>query len=355
MPELADLIYSVGTVSVSAGGMTVTGVGTGWSSADIQIMDTLELGGAHCFVAAVGSDTQITLLQPWPGEAVAAAGYAIVRGSPLRWEGAAAGQNVVDLIARARLIQSGVTTTAVAAAMGNAPPGAPITGDTYLVGTAPTGAWAGHAGQLATWTGTDWSFRVAGQGWRVYSRATGAEYVRSASAWVLSGVDSRQPLDATLTGLAAVSTAADQMIYATGTDAFATAATSAYGRSLLAPADAESAQILLNLSRVRSQLTTIADDTALQIDLGAGVIGWGVVAPQFSSGAAALFAFRATSGGYYVRLLASVGTIAVSSVPLTGTTGADGGVTLSVTSATFWVENRTGGSQPYLISLFRNT
>ncbi|WP_454917420.1 hypothetical protein [Xanthobacter sediminis] len=130
---------------------------------------------------------------------------------------------------------------------------------------------------------------------------------------------------------------------------------SSLGQSLLAAADAESAQILLNLSRVRSQLTTIADDTALQIALGAGVIGWGVVAPQFSSGAAALFAFRATSGGYYVRLLASVGTIDVRSIPLTGTTGADGGVTIAATSGNLWLENRTGGAQPYLISLFRNT
>lgn len=42
----------------------------------------------------------------------------------------------------------------------NNPPGAPILGDRYLVGTAPTGAWVGFANQVAEWNGAAWVFTV---------------------------------------------------------------------------------------------------------------------------------------------------------------------------------------------------
>jgi hypothetical protein len=40
----------------------------------------------------------------------------------------------------------------------NAPPDAPVEGDTYIVGTAPTGAWAGWANAIAGWFGGAWVF-----------------------------------------------------------------------------------------------------------------------------------------------------------------------------------------------------
>ena len=40
----------------------------------------------------------------------------------------------------------------------NNPPASPETGDTYLVGSTPTGDWVGHAGELAVWSGSAWSF-----------------------------------------------------------------------------------------------------------------------------------------------------------------------------------------------------
>ena len=55
------------------------------------------------------------------------------------------------------------------------------------------------------------------------------------------GGGSGQPLDATLTALAALTTAADQMPYTTGADAFAMTAATAFGRSLLAASSASSA------------------------------------------------------------------------------------------------------------------
>lgn len=49
-----------------------------------------------------------------------------------------------------------------------APPAAPTSGDTYIVGPAATGAWAGKDGQVAVWDGAAWVFGVPRLGWIVY-------------------------------------------------------------------------------------------------------------------------------------------------------------------------------------------
>lgn len=45
----------------------------------------------------------------------------------------------------------------------NAPPGAPAVGATYVIGAAPTGAWAGFANRLAQWVGV-WALASAPEG-----------------------------------------------------------------------------------------------------------------------------------------------------------------------------------------------
>lgn len=42
----------------------------------------------------------------------------------------------------------------------NEPPGAPVAGETWIVGAVPTGAWVGHEDELAEWSGTGWTFAV---------------------------------------------------------------------------------------------------------------------------------------------------------------------------------------------------
>lgn len=72
-----------------------------------------------------------------------------------------------------------------------------------------------------------------------------------------------QPLDATLTALAGLSTAGDQMIYATASDTFATSSISAYGRTLIDDADAATARTTLGLGSMALQ-----DNTNVNIDGG---------------------------------------------------------------------------------------
>lgn len=79
----------------------------------------------------------------------------------------------------------------------NAPPGSPNEGDSYIVGSSPTGAWAGRANRIAIWTEGGWRF-VPGNddsgtaismgarqtGLRVYDRAAAELKIWNGSAWV---------------------------------------------------------------------------------------------------------------------------------------------------------------------------
>lgn len=64
----------------------------------------------------------------------------------------------------------------------DAPPGAPAEGECWLVGGTPTGAWADHAGELASYQAGGWIFAVPRDGMRVLDRSTGQD-VRYRGGW----------------------------------------------------------------------------------------------------------------------------------------------------------------------------
>lgn len=66
----------------------------------------------------------------------------------------------------------------------SAPPGGAVEGDTYVVGPAPTGAWAGSEGKLATLLDGVWSFRTPADGWQVYVEDSAEIVIRQGGAWV---------------------------------------------------------------------------------------------------------------------------------------------------------------------------
>lgn len=65
---------------------------------------------------------------------------------------------------------------------------------------------------------------------------------------VNTALGTKQPVDATLTALSGVTTAADQLIYATGADTFSTTALTPFARTLLDDADAATARTTLGIS-----------------------------------------------------------------------------------------------------------
>lgn len=77
-------------------------------------------------------------------------------------------------------------TNAVTSAIVNAPPGGAAIGDTYIIGPAPTGAWAGQAGQIAIWDGVAWGIVPPREGMTLRAADTGQWFRRQGASW-LSG------------------------------------------------------------------------------------------------------------------------------------------------------------------------
>lgn len=72
----------------------------------------------------------------------------------------------------------------------NTPPASPNNGDTYVVGTAPTGIWVGNAKAIAYWTTNDpanpsgtWNYFVPKAGWIIYDVAQTSNYQFDGANW----------------------------------------------------------------------------------------------------------------------------------------------------------------------------
>lgn len=71
----------------------------------------------------------------------------------------------------------------------NAPPGSPSDGVQYIIGSSPTGAWAGNAAKLAIYYGSAWIVVTPADGYQAYDKALALPYVYSSSqsAWIAKG------------------------------------------------------------------------------------------------------------------------------------------------------------------------
>lgn len=77
-----------------------------------------------------------------------------------------------------RLVLLAVEARALAA-----PPANPAEGSRYLVAAAASGAWAGHAGEIAVLEDGIWQFHVPRPGWLAYVVAEDLFVVRTAAGW----------------------------------------------------------------------------------------------------------------------------------------------------------------------------
>lgn len=64
------------------------------------------------------------------------------------------------------------------------PPGSPTEGARYIVGASPTGAWSGHAGDIAAYQDAAWAFYAPQEGWQAWVADEGAFYVFDGADWV---------------------------------------------------------------------------------------------------------------------------------------------------------------------------
>ena len=68
------------------------------------------------------------------------------------------------------------------------PPVSPVEGHAYALGSAPTGAWAGHDGQIASVARDGWVFVSPGTGWRVWDIQAARLMVHDDEAWQAVGL-----------------------------------------------------------------------------------------------------------------------------------------------------------------------
>ncbi|MBR0553901.1 DUF2793 domain-containing protein [Stakelama marina] len=64
------------------------------------------------------------------------------------------------------------------------PPASPQPGQCWIVGAAPNGAWAAHAGALACWTPGGWRFAAGRAGMRCWSLADGFAVRFDGDGWI---------------------------------------------------------------------------------------------------------------------------------------------------------------------------
>jgi hypothetical protein len=78
----------------------------------------------------------------------------------------------------------------------NTPAVGPAEGDRYILGAAPTGAWSGHALEVAAYLSAAWAFYVPKEGWLAWVADEDLLYVFNGSAWAEftggSGTDDRK-------------------------------------------------------------------------------------------------------------------------------------------------------------------
>ncbi len=137
------------------------------------------------------------------------------------------------------------------------------TGQTLDVGTADSGRIVVNADNIDLAVSGVNSGTYNGLTVDTYGRTTGFSQPTTLAGYSITDA---QSLDATLTALAGVTVAADELIYATGEDAFSTTSLTTFGRSLLDDATASDARTTLGLGSIATQEASDVAITGGSID-----------------------------------------------------------------------------------------
>jgi len=182
--------YSTGTISGSQDSNLITGTGTEWlnnaAAGDLFVPEN----GQVYVVSAVTSDTALELTANLPADLVSAT-YTIHRRFtpnlklPLLDQGDLRADALVSraLVRIDTALNAGLTYHAAVLDLLATPPGAPTTGDRYLVTATATGAWAGYEDYIAEWDGSAWTFTQPAAPAYVWDADSSQFYVYEAGGW----------------------------------------------------------------------------------------------------------------------------------------------------------------------------
>ncbi|NYZ17202.1 DUF2793 domain-containing protein [Azospirillum sp. RWY-5-1] len=188
--------YRVGSVTVTQGATTVTGSGTGWKT-DRPVLPghtfSLRQSGVTYTVAAVDSDTQLTLSAPYAGATAVAQAYVINRDFTPYYNIPYPGYGDIDtaelwkqavLRIEQAIVEQDTGLNVIESRVATAPPATPSERVNYIVPAGATGIWAGQTNRIAVWDNDVWKFIEPREGWRVYVRDEAyVDYIFDDGAW----------------------------------------------------------------------------------------------------------------------------------------------------------------------------
>lgn len=141
--------------------------------------------------------------------------------------------------------------------------GLTLTGNTFAVGTASVTRIVVNANDIDLATTGVSASTYQSVTVDAYGRVTAGSNPTTLAGY---GITDAQPLDATLTALAAVTVAADQVIYSTAADTFTVTSLTSFGRNLIGAADATAARTTLGLGSMSTQNSNSVAITGGTID-----------------------------------------------------------------------------------------
>lgn len=203
MPDSPYISDPSWTCTITAGSPTVPVTGV---VAHLVIQPGDHLIGAAGGGLAIGAVTAstITLLRNAPAAQAGSGIPLIVERGPWRAMPAAAAIVSREVYERMQIAASDGRSLPVIGIL-NTPPASPAHRDRYLIGTSPTGAWAGMANSIAEWSDVvgGWVYAAPVEGWSATLNGTKLRYQYGGSSWGTSQVAASDIAITPVAGIAA--------------------------------------------------------------------------------------------------------------------------------------------------------
>ncbi|AYD01982.1 DUF2793 domain-containing protein [Neorhizobium sp. NCHU2750] len=117
----------------------------------------------------------------------------------------------------ALLLLDAVVQLSIAAEMA-APPASPVAGQRFLLAASPSGAWTGHAGEIAIWQDGTWAFVEPKTGWQAWFETGDKLKVFDGASW--QDVSMPENASATTLGISASADATNRLAVASPASLF---------------------------------------------------------------------------------------------------------------------------------------
>lgn len=171
-------LYQVGLASTDPGSPNdltkIYGNGTLWGTGNgnVRAGDSFEHAGIRVTILSVENDEELTLAYAWPGAEFTDQAYIIRQESPTRHTPSELASRTNELLSLLNIYKKNLGLFLVEEFAVNTPPTDYVAEEMLVVGTSPTGVFAGHSNEIAEKTASGWAFYAPEHGWITIDRST---------------------------------------------------------------------------------------------------------------------------------------------------------------------------------------